>query len=147
MLPARVSSTSSKCSAPLVNMFLKMCLKQQRNAHKLKTLWKVTGDKFSRQYRKEPLLDCVLPFLPVFSPSSWGSSSLFCFVFASICAIFSLLLVLGCQCTYPRIHFHCLAGVPLTKTAAMLNSLVHVSRRDERDHVARYQGQEANNRK
>ena len=109
-------------------------------AQTLKTVWKVTGARFSRQSRCEPLPDV---YSLVFSSSLFYHGGvilhlLFCLCLR-LCTIFSLLLVFGWSCTYPSIHFHCLAGVTSTKLADMLDSLVRDSRLGQQDHVAKNQ--------
>ena len=118
-----------------------MCSKQLREAPKLKTLWRVTGARFSRQHRHDPLPHV---FSLVFSIV--GMVHLSSVLSLPLALYHSLLLVFGCKCTFPSIHVQCLAGVPPTNHAEMLDSLVRVPKRDERDHVARNKGEEANNR-
>ena len=55
-------------------------------------------------------------------------------------------ITVGCRCTYPSIHFHSACKFGNRKLAHMLDSVVRVPRRIERDIVVRNERQVSNNR-
>ena len=97
------------------------------------------NERFARQYRYEPPPEfpLTLPFSGIVHHLSGPN----------ICALTqtTLKITVGCRCTYPSIHFHCACKFNTRKLAHMLDSLVRVSRRVERDHVVRNERQESNN--
>ena len=97
------------------------------------------NERFARQYHYEPLPECLLtlPFSGIVHHLSGPNT----------CALTHTTLksTVGCRCTYPSIHFHCAYRFNTQKLAHMLDSLVRVSRRVERDHVVRNERQELNN--
>ena len=97
------------------------------------------NERFAREYRCEPPPEfhLTLPFSSIVHHLSGPNT----------CALTqtTLKITVGCKCTYPSIHFHCACKFNTRKLAHMLESLIRVSRRIERDHVVRNERQESNN--
>ena len=94
------------------------------------------NERFARQYRCEPPPEfpLTLPFSGMVhhlsAPDTYALTQT------------TLKITVGCRRTYPGIHFHCACRFDTRKLAHMLDSLVRVSIRFERDHVVINESQE-----